>query len=170
MYSDKYSNFWRRFFAIVIDGVVFLPLQWCDEYILSGAVSSAGIFAWGAFSSLFGIAYYVLMHAKYGQTIGKMVTKVKVVDISETRNLTIKQSCLRDIVPILLFPFSLYAYAQISFYGSSLDTLEQGSVFMFIGFMMMCWVLLESLSMLFNAKRRAVHDYIAGSVVVRKYA
>ena len=29
-------------------------------------------------------------------------------------------------------------------------------------------VVLESISMLFNEKRRAVHDYIAGSVVVRK--
>lgn len=108
------------------------------------------------------------MHAKYGQTVGKMVTKVKVVDVSESRNLTIKQSCMRDIVPIIMVPFNIYAYAQIVFYGHTWDSLEQGVLFTIIGFAMIGWVVLESVSMLFNEKRRAVHDYIAGSVVVRQ--
>jgi len=29
------------------------------------------------------------------------------------------------------------------------------------------WFLLECVTMLFSAKRRAIHDFIAGSVVVR---
>ncbi|NOI82032.1 RDD family protein [Vibrio tubiashii] len=167
MYTSKYSNFWRRLLAIFIDGLVFLPLQWIDDYVLSGVVGSGGIFVWGVGSSILGITYYVLMHAKYGQTIGKMVAKVKVLDVSESRNLTIKQSCLRDIVPIILFPVTIYAYAQIDFYGQTYESLEQGLLFMFIGLVMLGWVLLETISMLFNEKRRAIHDYIAGSVVVR---
>jgi uncharacterized RDD family membrane protein YckC len=108
------------------------------------------------------------MHAKFGQTIGKMVTRVKVVDVSESRNLTLKQSCMRDIVPIMLIPFSLYAYAQLSFYGQTWESLEQGRAFIFVGYAMIGWVLLEFISMLFNHKRRAIHDFIAGSVVVKK--
>jgi len=167
MYTSKYANFWRRLLAIFIDGLVFLPLQWIDDYVLSGVIGSGGIFVWGVGSSILGITYYVLMHAKYGQTIGKMVAKVKVLDVSESRNLTIKQSCLRDIVPIILFPVTIYAYAQIAFYGQTYESLEQGLLFMFIGLVMLGWVLLETISMLFNEKRRAIHDYIAGSVVVR---
>lgn len=168
MYANKYSNFWRRFFAIWIDSIVFLPLEWIDDYVLSGVISSGGVFAWGIVNSLIGITYYVGMHAKYGQTIGKMVTRVKVVDVSESRNLTLKQSCMRDIVPIMLIPFSLYAYAQLSFYGQTWESLEQGRVFIFVGYAMIGWVLLEFISMLFNHKRRAIHDFIAGSVVVKK--
>ena len=113
MYANKYSNFWRRFFAILVVSIVFLPLEWIDDYVLSGVINSGGVFAWGVAYSLIGITYYVGMHAKYGQTIGKMVTRVKVVDISESRNLTLKQSCMRDIVPIILIPFQLYLYAQL---------------------------------------------------------
>ncbi|MGV3000731.1 RDD family protein [Vibrio sp. E150_018] len=168
MYPNKYSNFWRRLFAIIIDGFVFLPLQWVDEYILSGVFGSGSVFIWGVGSSMLGISYYVIMHTKYGQTVGKMVTKVKVIDVTESRNLTMKQSCMRDIVPIIMVPFTIYVYAQFAFYGHTWDSLEQGLLFTIITFSMIGWVVLESISMLFNEKRRAVHDYIAGSVVVRK--
>lgn len=168
MYFSKYSNFWRRLFAIIIDGFILLPLQWLDEYILSGFFSSGSIFIWGVLSSMLGIVYYVILHAKYGQTIGKMVTKVKVVDISEKRNLTIRQSCMRDIFPIIMTPVVVYAYAQIAFNSHTWESLEQGVLFTIIGFAAIGWVGLECVSMLFNEKRRAIHDYIAGSVVVRQ--
>ncbi len=168
MYANKYSNFWRRFFAVIIDGLVFLPLQWIDEYILSGAIGSVGVFLWGVGGAILGISYYVILHAKYGQTIGKMVMKVKVVDVSESRNITVKQSCMRDIVPIIMVPFSVYAYAQLAFFGKTWQSLDQDSVLTIVSLIMISWVVLESVSMLFNEKRRAVHDYIAGSVVVRQ--
>ncbi|MEZ9072100.1 RDD family protein [Vibrio splendidus] len=168
MYANKYSNFWRRFFAIWIDSIVFLPLEWIDDYVLSGVIGSGGVFAWGVAYSLIGITYYVGMHAKYGQTIGKMVTRVKVVDVSESRNLTLKQSCMRDIVPIMLIPFNFYVYAQLSFYDNTWDSLEQGRIVIFVGYAMIGWVILEFISMLFNHKRRAIHDFIAGSVVIKK--
>ncbi|MFS1476397.1 RDD family protein [Vibrio lentus] len=168
MYTNKYSNFWRRFFAILVDSIVFLPLEWIDDYVLSGVINSGGVFAWGVAYSLIGITYYVGMHVKYGQTIGKMVTRVKVVDISESRNLTLKQSCMRDIVPIILIPFQLYLYAQLSFNGETWESLEQGRALIFFGYIMIGWVILEFISMLFNHKRRAIHDFIAGSVVVKK--
>lgn len=168
MYVDKYSNFWRRLFAILIDSIVFLPLEWIDDYVFSGVINSGGVFAWGVAYSLIGIAYYVGMHAKYGQTVGKMITRVKVVDVSESRNLTLKQSCMRDIVPIMFIPFQVYSYAQLSFYGQTWESLEQGRAFIFVGYAMIGWVLLEFISMLFNHKRRAIHDFIAGSVVVKK--
>ncbi|MFD1877008.1 RDD family protein [Vibrio chagasii] len=127
-------------FAIWIDSIVFLPLEWIDDYVLSGVISSGCVFTWGVVNSLIGITYYVGMQAKFGQTIGKMVTRVKVVDVSESRNLTLKQSCMRDIVPIMLIPFSLYAYAQLSFYGQTWESLEQGRAFIFVGYAMIGWV------------------------------
>ncbi|MCW0470224.1 RDD family protein [Vibrio chagasii] len=66
-------------------------------------ISSGGV-CWGVVNSLIASTATLAMHAKFGQTIGKMVTRVKVVDVSESRNLTLKQSCMRDIVPIMLIP------------------------------------------------------------------
>lgn len=167
MSKEKYHTFWNRFFAVFIDGMILTPLEWIDEYVLSGAIDSLGIMAWGLFYSVIGIAYYVIMHARYGQTLGKMITKVKVLDISEERYLSYTQACLRDILPILMIPFSIYIYAQLAFYNQTWSTLGEGSWFLYLGFAMFGWVMLEMISMLFNDKRRAIHDFIAGSVVVK---
>ena len=108
------------------------------------------------------------MHAKYGQTIGKMITRVKVLDVSEERHLTIQQACMREFMLILYIPFSIYIYVQIAFYGQSEEiTLQESPWFFYFGVVLLAWAFLEIVSMLFNKKRRAVHDFIAGSVVVK---
>ena len=167
MSHDKYHTFWNRFLAIFIDGMILKPLEWMDAHVLSGAIDSLGIMAWGLFYSVIGIVYYVAMHVRYGQTIGKTIAKVKVLDVSEEGYLSIKQACLRDILPILLVPISIYIYIQFAFYNQTWEGLGESSWFLYFGFAMFGWVLLEMISMLFNDKRRAIHDFIAGSVVVK---
>lgn len=168
MIQEKYHTFWNRFLAVIIDGFVLWPIDWIDEHVLSGSIDALGIMAWGVFYSLIGVFYYVAMHAKYGQTIGKMIAKVKVLDISEERLLTIRQACMRDLIPILCIPFSIYVYFQFAFYGQSEEiTLNENPWYLYFGVILFAWTLLELLSMLFNDKRRAVHDFIAGSVVIK---
>lgn len=123
--------------------------------------------AWGLFYSVIGIFYYVSMHALFGQTIGKMVTRIKVMDVSEKRYLRVHQACLREILPILLIPLSLLMHYQFAFLGMTKESISQQAWAIYFGYSIFFWVLLEMISMLFNGKRRAVHDFIAGSVVVK---
>jgi uncharacterized RDD family membrane protein YckC len=81
--EPKYQTFWRRFWAGVVDGIAFWPVS-----LLSLLAYREGIPLWFKvtwyLASSFGFAAYVVaMHARYGQTLGKMVTDVKVLDISE---------------------------------------------------------------------------------------
>ena len=39
---------------------------------------------------------------KYGMTIGKWVAGIKVIDVSESKNITLRQAFLRDIVFVIL--------------------------------------------------------------------
>ena len=46
-------------------------------------------------------------HGKFGQTIGKMALKIKVMDISETRTINFKQALRRESIPLFLTMISI---------------------------------------------------------------
>ena len=107
------------------------------------------------------------MHGKYGQTIGKMVCKVKVLDISETK-LSYGQAVLRDIILILiLVPFSICIRYQAAFSEAGTKGSSDIPASKFFFMVLFGWIILDIITMLFNDKCRAMHDYIAGSVVVK---
>jgi uncharacterized RDD family membrane protein YckC len=168
--SKRYSTFWPRFFEGTIDGIVLWPLQALvalNAYLHGGAkfavffmiLQQAGYWT-----------YSVYMHTKYGQTIGKMVCKVKILDADTELPITFYQAFSRDAVPIVLglalLPSSIKA-ALATTVHSVPEWSWQDSLFSSLaGF----WFLLEVITMLTNDKRRALHDFIAGTVVVRTTA
>lgn len=168
--ENKYGTFWRRFWALFLDlFVVAIPLSIAlfaiEKAGLLGAVSMA--FA-NVLSEFAVVAYYIAMHARYGQTLGKMVTKVKVLDKSEQKEISLKQSMARDIVPVIFASVSL---TYLVVYGDS-TTLEELSEFAktmlrATAIAPAAWGIAELLTMLFNKRRRAIHDFIAQTVVVR---
>jgi uncharacterized RDD family membrane protein YckC len=112
--------------------------------------------------------YSVYLHGTYGQTIGKWVMKVQVLDIDETR-LTMRQAFLRDSIGIALaVVYLLFAIGPV-FSGLSPRSNEFArsipTVITNVGLLTFA---LEIVTMLTNSKRRALHDFIAGSVVVRR--
>jgi len=164
----RYHTFWSRFFAAFIDGFVLLPVNVGDRFLLSPDRSPLVIIPWACFSYASFPIYLVLMHARYGQTLGKMATKVKVLDLSEQRLPSLRQACLRDIGDIVLNALSLaclISFVTTGRFESQVD-LMTGPAFP----LSVCgfgWFLLVVVTMLTNSKRRAIHDFIAGSVVVR---
>ena len=114
------------------------------------------------------------MHGRWGRTIGKMVTRVKVVDATTEEPITYRKAFLRDAVPILLvFPYhahSLYQLitgAEYSEIQTDLDLSAPAGGIVWTAFITWIWCFAEIVTMLTNEKRRAIHDFIAGTVVVR---
>jgi uncharacterized RDD family membrane protein YckC len=111
----------------------------------------------------------VLLHARSGQTIGKRVMKVKVLDVSETAIPSLKQAFLRDIGYIAIDICSLIYFIYLVLgqkYALGRQQLENGLPGEILSFAGTVWFLLEVGTMLTNEKRRAFHDYIANTVVV----
>ena len=165
--SDRYKTFWPRLAAAIIDGLVLLPVS-----ILLGFVYKSGlpviVYATTILDYVVFFAYSVLLHGYYGQTIGKWAMKVQVMSIEETR-LTMRQAILRDSIGISIAAVYLLFSIDPIFSRIAPDSREFKqhipAVVLNVG---MFVLVLELLTMLTNAKRRSIHDFIAGSVVVRR--
>ena len=93
---------------------------------------------------------------------------VKVLDLSEERIPTLRQAFIRDIGYIVLNTLSLSYLIYLVVAGRYVPGAEvttlPGQVLVWAS---LGWFLLEIISMMTNDKRRAFHDYIAGTVVIR---
>ena len=164
----KYATFWRRFWAAVLDALLFWPLGWLDEWIWGATRSAAVLVPWYVLYSLSFVAYSIVLHGLYGQTLGKAIMGVKVVDLSEGP-LSMTQAVLRDSFILVLTAYGLASglravAAGTSPYGTAFELGIADWIFIYAN---LGWFLLELLTMLFSRKRRAIHDFIAGSVVIR---
>ncbi|MEZ0254741.1 MAG: RDD family protein [Chthoniobacter sp.] len=167
----KYHTFWPRFCAGFVDGLVFIPLDLVDGYLSAPARGPFVLIVWAVLSYSAYWLYSVLLHARYGQTLGKMATRIRVLDLSEERIPSLRQAFIRDVGYILLNTFSLawFVYLVIAGRYSGVADVPTGPG-MFLSFASLGWFLLEVITMLTNNKRRAFHDFIAGTVVVRNEA
>lgn len=162
-----YNTRFKRFLAAFFDGI-FLTLISKIQHLLPLDNKIITI-SWIIFFALFGYAYSIFCHYRFGQTIGKFFMNVKVFDISETKKLTLKQAILRDSIGLIVLIYSSirilvdlhfnqidFEIAQATFYSNANDILA-------------IWTLVELITMFFNKKRRALHDYLAKTVVKEYY-
>lgn len=163
---DKYQTTMRRFWAGFVDGWLFIPLGWLDGWVFSTARSTAFLAAWILISYPVYWLYSVLMHGFYGQTLGKILLKVKVLDVSEAP-ISMRQAFLRDSIYIVINTAALIVslYFVLSGRMADEDAIVTANAVLLLAALL--WFFAEILTCLTNAKRRAVHDFIAGTVVVK---
>ncbi|GAB2814489.1 RDD family protein [Ferruginibacter profundus] len=153
----KYQTFSQRLGAAIIDAILFLPVMYIGSKVF-GPDEDKSILWLIILNGLY-YAYSITGHHKYGQTIGKRLTFVKVVQSEdESKLLSPAQAFKRDLLGILLV---LVEFCIIV--SGSADT-EYGDIV--LGLSSFTWLIAEMLTMLFNNKRRSVHDYIANSVCI----
>ena len=153
------SGFWRRIFAGCIDGF-FLGLI--------GAILGLFFFeflaqlgGWGRlFGLCIGLAYYGLLNSSIGkgQTLGKRLLKIEVVD-EKGEHISLARSSLR--VAILDAPYFLnMAMIPSSMIQSPLGLIISFIIFGFIGASIYLY--------LFNRRtRQSLHDLVVGTFVVK---
>lgn len=160
--EDRYDTGVDRFIALIIDGILLSVINWTLE-LFHGVHS---VFFVGLIT-IIGLSlpylYNFLFHGYSGQTVGKMVMNIKIYDKTEMRNISYRQALLRDIVPL-----SLIVIIQIISYFVNP---QEWGMLVYLSFIMsgilLTWSLLEIITMLFDSRKRALHDYIAGTVVLK---
>jgi uncharacterized RDD family membrane protein YckC len=168
-----YRTFWRRFWAGMIDGLVFAPLSWIGPVVWASTTQPAMLASWFVFHSFSLVTYSIILHGLFGQTLGKRITGVTVLDVGGAR-LSMRQAVLRDSVYVLLILYSVivdlpgvlsgvnpYVVNPEAFRLSDLGLASLLSLYASL-----LWFVLEMATMLSNRRRRAVHDFLAGSLVV----
>lgn len=166
--TTKYHTFWRRFWAVAVDMLVMLPVLSLGEHLghpdRGFQVMAAAIIA----SCLVPVLYRTLMHVRYGQTLGKMATGVKVYDNSEDSLPSLAKSFARDLPDYIVA--SLTAWHVISlastgnYHPEAEDTTALGKG-LAIGYVI--WLFFDSMVLASNFRRRALHDWLASTVVMK---
>jgi len=162
LYNSKYRTGFDRFWAMLIDslvlggvGLIFKLFNGLESLLLIGFIQIVQL--------MIPYLYSIILHGYCGQTVGKMLMDVKIYDKNEIELCSYKQALLRDIIPMgILFIMQLIAIF--------IDPSEMG-IIMFISIVLsvviVFWSILEIVTMIFDSKKRALHDYIAGTVVLK---
>lgn len=161
---NRYRTFGPRIGAMIVDSIVL-----GIGFLIVGALVDFQNSMWLWWLDEVGmIVYPVVLHALYGQTVGKMATEVIVLDAKTETSISFSQAALRDCVPI--FSTLLIVVIVLLFQLGVITTVTQwlSTGLIIFTWSLIIWHLLEIITMLTNEKRRALHDFIAGTVVVRK--
>lgn len=147
------ATFWQRFAAALIDSfavlAVFAPIIWLRTrfpewnevlLLLCGVLS---------------FSYEIVAHAKFGKTLGKHVMGARVVRLDYT-SIGWKEAWLRSSVSVAFFVVESFL-AGVEAAEMWTDT---------ISILSQLWVWSEVIVMLCNEQRRALHDFIAGTLVI----
>lgn len=149
---DKHDTFFSRLGAVIIDGIPFIALYFSLETVVEEVVCDiVSDIAW--------IFYSIFLHGKYGQTFGKWVLGIKVVDHSTEKIIGFGRASLREIITIVFIPLDLL----IRWWFDSYESSEFVFLSIYSG-----WIIAELIVMFSNSKRKAIHDYIARTVVVKR--
>jgi len=157
----RYQTFGSRFLAAIIDSVLISLLanfvfnaiiRFTPQIILhstSATLTRATLFYF----------YSIFLHYRYGQTLGKKITNIKVVSNSdETKLIGVLNAFKRDSVGIALVLIGVFLKQS---YPTNLNVMR----WLFL-FSSQTWLMAEVVTMLFNKKKRAIHDFLANSVVI----
>jgi len=165
---NRYSTFWRRFWAEWIDVLIFLPWFLAHHFVLKHPPKAAVLICWVTLYFLVLRGYKVVLHARFGQTAGKAVTRIRVMNIAEDRLPSIKQAFLREIGSIILSACTLGYWIYLITTHNFTAKARLASIFLSILFKLdFGWIVMEFVTMMTNKRRRAIHDFIASTVVVR---
>lgn len=174
----EYGGFWRRVGAFFIDIAIMLPLVLPLVY-LELPKSQSFLLYWFLPSLALNLGYNVYLVNRFGGTPGQLLCKLRVRMLDGAR-VTRQAALLRHAVLLALTILSAIAgiigvlrideaaYLQMPFiqisarmaglrpsWAATVETLTQ------------MWIVSEFVVLLFNKKRRAPQDFMAGTVVVK---
>lgn len=164
-----YASFTQRFYAFLIDCFVFLPLNLWSQYNIFNTKS----FGIAFIITLAWCLYKPLMDWKFGGTIGKLVMKIRVVDLDGI-GINLNQAFLR-FAPYFAISLStllstyvllnLPGFDQIKdFEGAQEFEAESSSS---LGVLLTYFLYIFSISsIVLEQKKQAVHDKIANCYCV----
>ena len=175
---NVYAGFWKRLGAAIIDMFILIPFAFLFYYIQSINITTAIVAA--VINSFFFSIYNVYLNLKYGGTLGKLAVGIRVTKPNGER-IGLREALLRSSVDIvyglLLAVFQVYAISQVD-YDAYLTAGYMEIVKLLVPLypeyskytkiLSNVWYWSEMIVLLLNKRKRALHDFIAGTVVIHK--
>jgi uncharacterized RDD family membrane protein YckC len=173
-----YAGFWRRLGALLLDFVITLP-------ITALVLSTAGLYRlfylyYFVPGILFSLFYSVYLVRRFGGTPGKLLAGLQIRKVDGTE-IGYREALLRylpEAVLNCLLQIALISsviamtdseYISLGFLDRAQRMVELAPAWRGpVNVLNQIWIWSEFVVMLTNRKRRALHDFIAGTVVIRR--
>lgn len=175
--EDLYAGFWIRLGSLLLDFIFIIPVVFLVLY-LNGL--GKNVYFYTVIPNLiFGLWYNVYLPKKYGGTPGKLAVGISIIRLNG-QPIDWKEAILRHIVLFILtilssivMTSSLLVADEETF--TSLSWLQQSQYLMslspifykFYTWTSNIWIYSEFVVLLTNKRKRAIHDFIAGTVIIR---
>ncbi len=174
--SFEYGGFWRRVGAYLLDCLIMMPMG----LLLFGLMftTSRAYLYFAIPSVVVSLFYFVFLVKRYGGTPGKRITGMRIT-MTNGSPVTTKAALLRYAPFFLLQTLSLLVMiwatsAPVDDYGSlnfveKMQALQQHAPRangLLTGLTYLWWIV-TGIVLAANARKRALHDLIAGTVVLR---
>lgn len=176
--DNIYAGFGPRLASLLLDAVIIMPFVFVILYLNS---ASKDIYYYTLLPNLaFNLWYNIYLPKRYGGTPGKLILGMQILNLNGNP-IGFKEAFLRHLVMLILTLFSSVlmidallvadestfqdlGWLQQSVYLMSLSPL----LFTIYTWLTNIWTWSELIVLLTNPRRRALHDYIAGTVIVKK--
>ena len=175
--SLQYAGFWLRFGAMLVDVLVLLPLAyplvWCNKHYRLSAVYTLVVWV------LFDLFYEVYLVRRFGGTPGKRFVGIQIRKLNG-EPVGYREAFLRSFPNLLIYALSagillvpLVHMTDTEYFSFPLAERKRHVVqlapwyYKPVDVAQSIWTWSELLVLLTNKKRRAVHDFIAGTIVVK---
>jgi uncharacterized RDD family membrane protein YckC len=173
-----YSTFWRRVGAQLLDILLILPVMALG--VAAGALGRGTYIVLAVLMWLFNFGYYIYLVKRFGGTPGKLILGLRIVQLNGLP-VTYQQATLRYIVFLFLSTCSFLAliagalamtdvgYASLDWHHRNAALLALApSWYPWVEGLIRLWTLGLLIVMLTNSECRTIHDFMAGTVVIRK--
>ena len=175
--SEVYAGLWIRAAAKILDFIILLPLAGISLYI--NGLSKSAYFYTVVPNLLFGVFFEVYLVKVYGGTPGKLIMDIKVIQ-KNGDDVNWNAAIYRYAVDFCLAVLGIYLiimtlnsiddsyyaglgftkkYTLISTINPTLAEIQSWTNYL--------WAISGTIVLLANPRKRAIHDFIAGTVVVK---
>jgi uncharacterized RDD family membrane protein YckC len=161
----RYRTIVQRMAAAFIDGIIFFLISLILDKLVD-KTDKPGFLRWTILYTVILTSYSVYMHGKYGQTLGKMASKVKVFSKDELNVIGYRRAFYRELIWLFITLLGMLYLMFQSPLSNAITTETMDKYGKFIFWVFMVSMVAEVTTMFLNSKRRSLHDLLASSVVV----
>jgi uncharacterized RDD family membrane protein YckC len=172
-----YAGFWIRLGSMFLDALFLYPLTWLLGYLNGRGIHMYYYTVVPMF--LFGLWYNIYLPKRYGGTAGKLAVGISIIRL-DGAPIAWKEAALRYLVTLIfvvltigLMMYCLGKADEETYLGMGwmkrtayLVTFSP-LLFKITSWSQGLWDISELFVLLTNPRKRALHDYIAGTVVVK---
>ncbi|HLP19632.1 MAG TPA: RDD family protein, partial [Chitinophagales bacterium] len=176
--DNIYGGFWRRLGALLLDGLFTAPVIYFILYVNS--IGKNVYFMTLLPNIAFTVFYFIFLPVKYNGTPGKIVMGLNILRL-DGQAIGWKEAFLRHVVSlglvligtgVMIYSLSIAddeVFKSLSWFKQQEYLMQLTPMgFKLFSWANNVWIWSEFIVLLTNPRRRAIHDFIAGTIIVRQ--